>query len=369
MPPVEVFENVELVINLSHGHSYSMLSPTLCQDTLKRLAAGESFAIAMIVAQHGSTPRHVGSRMLVGHDGRISHSLGGGALEVHAIRLAQTALAIGTALTRTFVLKMERDALGMICGGEAEVFVHPLDPAHAEWLNLYQALAALLATGERGWLITRLTPQPGQWLVREDGSITGVFNRNSEELATLLEQADRRRPVCLNHAESRFLIEPVAQPGKVYIFGAGHIGQQLAGLATLADFAVMVLDDRVELASRERFPQVERLTVLASYAVALAGLAVDETSFLVIITHGHAGDLLVLRQALRSRAGYIGMIGSRRKRDTLYATLLQEGFTPEDLQRVHCPIGLAIGAETPAEIAVSIVAELIQVRAARSSCR
>lgn len=345
-----------------------MLSPALCQNMLKRLAAGESFAIAMIVAQQGSTPRHVGSRMLVGRDGRIFHSLGGGALEAHAIRLAQTALATGTALTRTFVLKMERDALGMICGGEAEVFVYPLDPAHAEWLKLYQALAA----GERGWLITRLTPQPGQWLVREDGAITGVFSRNLEnieELATLLEQADRSRPVCLNHAESRFLIEPVAQPGKVYIFGAGHIGQQLAGLAMLADFAVMVLDERTEFANRERFPQVGQLAALPSYAAALAGLAVDETSFLVIITHGHAGDLMVLRQALRSRAGYIGMIGSRRKRDTLYATLRQEGFTPEDLQRVHCPIGLAIGAETPAEIAVSIVAELIQVRAARSSYR
>jgi xanthine dehydrogenase accessory factor len=346
-----------------------MPSPTLCRNVLKLLAASEPFAMALIVSQNGSAPRHAGSRMLVRCDGSIVGSVGGGALEAYAICLAQRSLAEGVALTHTFVLRAERDALGMICGGEAEVLVYPLNPTHPEWLMLYQALAARLAARESGWLITRLTPEIGQWLMSEAGLITGVARLAAETWATLLQQADPRRPIALTHGGSRFLIEPIVPPGRLYIFGAGHIGQQLAGLAMLADFAVMVLDDRPEFASRERFPQVQELAVLASYAVALAGLTLDADSFLVIVTHGHAGDLTVLRQALRSPVGYIGMIGSRHKRDALYGRLLQEGFTVTDLQRVHCPIGLAIGAETPAEIAFSIIAELIQVRAARNARR
>lgn len=346
-----------------------MLSPILCQDILNLLAAGEPFAIAMIVAQRGSAPRHAGSRLLIQRDGSIRHSLGGGALEAHALRMAQAALAEGMARAQTCVLEVERGAIGMICGGEADVFVYPLDPATPEWLVLYQTLAALLTTHKFGWLITRLSPQIGQWLAQEEGSTVGFPALDAGQRAALLGQADRRRPICLTEGGTRFLVEPVVQVATLYIFGAGHIGQQVAALAALAEFDTVVLDDRAEFASRARFPNVGRLALLEAFDMALAGLAVDEDSYLVIVTHGHAGDLTVLRQALRSRAGYIGMIGSRRKRETQYAALLQEGFTPTDLRRVHCPIGLAIGAETPAEIAISIIAELIQVRAARNSCR
>jgi len=346
-----------------------MLSPALSQDVLHLLASGESFAIAMIVDHQGSAPRHTGSRLLIRRNGQTRHSLGGGALEVQAIRLAQQVLETGVPLTQTFVLNAERGDVGMLCGGQAKVLVHPLDPANREWLNLYRALADRLVTRQPGWLITRLTPEIGQWLAGEDGLIAGVARLKAEAWTPLLNSANRRRPVCLTQGQARFLIEPVIHPGKVYIFGAGHIGQQLASLARLADFEVAVLDDRPEFANRDCLPLIEQVTVLPSYTEALAGLAIDENSLLVIVTHAHVGDLTVLRQALRSQAGYIGMIGSRRKRDSLYARLLEEGFTAADLQRVHCPIGLAISAETPVEIAISIMAEIIQIRAARRSCR
>jgi len=123
----------------------------------------------------------------------------------------------------------------------------------------------------------------------------------------------------------------------------------------------VVLDDRSEFANQERFPKADELRVLDRFENAFSGLSADSNSFLVILTRGHSHDRTVLAQALRTQAGYIGMIGSHRKRDTIYQSLRDEGFTNADLDRVHCPIGLDIGGETPEEIAVSIVAEMIEV--------
>jgi xanthine dehydrogenase accessory factor len=141
------------------------------------------------------------------------------------------------------------------------------------------------------------------------------------------------------------------------------VAQPTLHLAALTGFRTEIVDDRPDFANRERFPEADRVCVIDDFRNAFGGLAVDDTSFLVIFTRGHHHDLTVLAQALRTEAAYIGMIGSKRKRDAIYTALLKAGFTQADLQRVHSPIGLAIGAETPEEIGVSIVAELIQERA------
>jgi xanthine dehydrogenase accessory factor len=134
-------------------------------------------------------------------------------------------------------------------------------------------------------------------------------------------------------------------------------------MATEVGFRVIVADDREAFANRERFAEADDVVVIADFESALSMFAVDENTYVVIVTRGHRHDKSVLAQALRSKAGYIGMIGSARKRDTIYNVLRQEGICEADIARVHCPIGLAIGAETPEEIAVSIVAELIARRA------
>ncbi|MGB8427741.1 MAG: XdhC family protein, partial [Desulfobacterales bacterium] len=121
--------------------------------------------------------------------------------------------------------------------------------------------------------------------------------------------------------------------------------------------------DRAEFANADRFPEADEIRVATDFASALDGRAIDRSAYIVIVTRGHLHDQTVLRQALHTPAAYIGMIGSRSKRDKIFSTLLREGFTDDDLKRVHAPIGLDIGAETPEEIALSIVAELVQVRA------
>ena len=149
--------------------------------------------------------------------------------------------------------------------------------------------------------------------------------------------------------------------GTMYLFGGGHVSLALAQAAKIADIPTVVLDDREEYANTNRFPDTACI-VLDSFS-SIPALPVTQKDMLVIVTRGHLGDADVLRWALQQNAGYIGMIGSKRKRDMLYNMMRQEGMSEERLAQVHSPIGLPIGAETPGEIAISIMAEIIRVRA------
>lgn len=171
-------------------------------------------------------------------------------------------------------------------------------------------------------------------------------------------------PVSLLEGEkARYFVQTIGAQEHAIIVGAGHVGQALAALCPLVGFRTSVIDDRADFANWERFPSADDIRVQASFQDCFRGLTLTPNCYVVIVTRGHAHDRAVLAQSLRSRAGYIGMIGSRKKRDATFQSLREEGFSGDQLAQVHCPIGLAIGAKTPAEIAVSIVAELIAVRA------
>lgn len=147
-----------------------------------------------------------------------------------------------------------------------------------------------------------------------------------------------------------------------YIFGGGHVAYALEPVLRHVDFRTVVIDDREEYANDERYPHAERTIAVDNFDNAFDDITTDEDSYIIIVTRGHRGDLQVLRQALGKPHAYLGMIGSRRKNRLLYDTLLEEGFTEEDFEEIYSPIGLSIGSETPEEIAISIVAEIIQVR-------
>ena len=157
------------------------------------------------------------------------------------------------------------------------------------------------------------------------------------------------------------LLEPIFSEPTVYIFGAGHVSQQLAPLAKRVHFKVVVIDDREMFANRERFPEADEV-IVSEFERCFDQLNIDESSYIVIVTRGHLYDGFVLEQAVKTNARYIGMIGSKKKIQTLYQNLMKKGIPKETLDRVHAPIGLDINSETPEEIAVSIVAELIKVR-------
>ena len=167
----------------------------------------------------------------------------------------------------------------------------------------------------------------------------------------------------LELGEKLVLIEPAAVPKEALLFGAGHVAKATAQLCAMTGFRVTVVDDRSEFANVHRFPEADAVFEIDSFENALSQFAISSDTFIVIFTRGHLHDKTVLAQALETDAGYIGMIGSRKKRDKIFLALQAAGFSQSALDRVHSPIGLVIGAETPEEIAVSIAAELIQERA------
>jgi xanthine dehydrogenase accessory factor len=335
----------------------------------ERLGEGDSLALATIVRRSGSAPRAVGSRMAVRPDGASVGSIGGGILEARVEELARVVCRHGQAVLKKYLLTAgEASRMGLVCGGEVQVLVQFLDAARPENLELYREITTALEAGKPARLITEIpnnfdTPGPvGQSLTNDAGLIIGNLERDTVQ--ALISQG-AGQPRVLACQGRHYLVESLGHPGVVYIFGAGHVSQQLAPLARKVGFRTVVLDDRQEFASRERFPAADEIMVLGSFARALEGLEINADSYLVLVTRGHTHDQTVLRQALATSAGYIGMIGSRAKRDAIYAALGQDGFSRQDFERVCSPIGLAISAETPEEIAVSIVAEIIAKRAAR----
>lgn len=161
--------------------------------------------------------------------------------------------------------------------------------------------------------------------------------------------------------EVEVMIEVTERPATLLIVGGGHVGQSLATIAALAGFSVAVLDDRPAFANQERFPMADRV-ICGDFVEELRKFAIDASTYIVMVSRGHKQDELALREVAASRAAYVGMIGSLRRVSTVLTHLVQEGVPRDALERVHTPIGLDIGAETPEEIAVSVVAELVLER-------
>jgi len=361
----------------------------LAETMVRWLAQRESFVLATLVARAGSAPRAAGARMLFRKDGTSVGTIGGGLLDAQAEESATELFTRRGTVARRFSLAGEQvSELDMVCGGDVEVlveFVDAMDPRHKD---LYEGVLEAVGNAEKAWLLTQLPASSGKLgqvhrcLVRQDGSVTGgvtsqwsvgvgrgspigLFGAEPDLSESCIDLASAKKPILIESGHHRLLVEPVLGSTAVYIFGAGHISRQLAPLCKLVGFETVVLDDRAEFASAERFGTVDQLVVLDSFQQALGDLVIPDDSFVVIVTRGHRHDRAVLAWALRANAAYIGMIGSMRKRDAVYRALAGEGFSTGDFSRIHSPIGLSIGAETPEEIAVCIVAELIQVRAER----
>lgn len=340
------------------------------------LQNGESFAVATIFDKSGSAPRGDGAKMIVKRDGSIIGSIGGGRLEARAIELARESIPLGRTLIHSFDLTSKDAALtDMICGGTGEVLVDVIDANNRENLEIYSQVAEITERNGRGWLITLLGKENGaggverqQCLVKPDKSLVGTVTCSPYLLEKLVAGPAKISLHAEAFDEQRFLVEPLRQGGTLFLFGAGHVSQTVAALATNVGFRTVVMDDRIEFANQERFPPPMEPLVIDSFT-RLPDLGIDGDSYLVIVTRGHLFDKDVLEQVLRSGAAYIGMIGSRSKRELVYQEIISHGYTREELERVYSPIGTDIGAETPEELAVSIVGELIRVRAEKNGSR
>ena len=250
--------------------------------------------------------------------------------------------------------------------------------------DLYEEIVKLKAEGGSAAVATIIgtegsTPREtgAKMLVREDGTILGTIGGGclegqviAEAIMVIREEKPRIFHYDLTGKEAAGMIcggvldiyiEPIIPTPAVFIFGGGHISLFVSKISAMAGFQVAVIDDRAEFASTERFPEAQRV-IAEKFSQVFPQLQVNRSSYLVIVTRGHAGDQEVLEWALTTEARYIGMIGSKKKIRTVYQNLEAQGTAREKLQRVHAPIGLEIGALTPEEIAVSIVGQMIQVR-------
>ena len=281
---------------------------------------------------------------------------------------AQTVIKSGRPVCETFNLDADAAADdGMICGGTVEVVIDRIYPADSKTVAVYEMLLEHLKQRHTVHLIISIRKhagdvQTGWGLSIPGGTDPGTLPISAEETASLVREADDHSPRLVESGDQRFFVLPIHLPEVVFIFGGGHISKVLAPFCRSIGFFPVIVDDREDFANPKLFPDAGEVMVVDSFSGCFDKIDVDEKSYLVVVTRGHSHDRDVVSQALRTHAKYIGMIGSRRKRDGILMTLRKAGFTENDLKRIYSPIGLNIGAQTPAEIAVSIAAELIAVR-------
>ena len=341
---------------------------------------GRGAVLATIIKQEGPSPRGIGAKCLILDDGSLAGTIGGGILEAQALQEARMVFDKGLPIRIKFSLK-GTDVAGtdMLCGGNVEVFLEPIPSKGETHLLVFDKAMQITDQGGVGLLATVLDQRAWEHsaiprlILEKSGERTGFLagmHELEDALLKKMNQIPSSSQACILPVEDDagnlvdIFVEPVMSEPVLYVFGGGHVSRQIVPLASQVGFQVVVIDDRAEFVHAEHFPGARDIYQLPFEGV-MTRLPVHELSYLVIVTRGHVHDKNVLAQALKTTADYIGMIGSRRKKDIIYKKLLEDGFTQKDLSRVHSPIGLDIGAETPEEIAVSIVAQLIKVRAGR----
>ena len=327
-------------------------------DTIKEsLNSGRKGVLATVISRTGSAPRDVGARMFVDESGQSDGTVGGGLLELQVQKAAIERKDDIRAAIMHFQMNAKTVAEeGMLCGGNVDVLLEPVIAKHGQ---LYQRLADMERKGKKGIVVTSLTDSFTKTLIDESLGITGDAMAESNAL-NCLSLVVQGRPVIAG--DGAFLVEPVFNRTRLYIFGAGHVSQFIAKIANMVDFAVIVIDDRQEFANSVRFPEADEI-VVDNFIKAFSTLSFSGNEFVVIVTRGHSHDADVLREALSRDARYIGMIGSKRKVKMIFDLMREAGFSDDAVSKVYAPIGLGIHAETPQEIAVSIVSQLIQIRA------
>ncbi len=343
------------------------------KEALNLINEGRDFCIATIVALQGSSPRHVGAKFLVRNDGSSVGTIGGGIFEAEVTAAATEALRLQSSILLNFAFTGEDAASDRaICGGSTHVLIEYLDSQNQLRKSIYENLIRLFSEGRTGFMATQVPHQVGlmhsdsMWSLfcDETGFLLGEFSGQSVILDEIRAGKFSQEPGILHidHLGCHAFVEHFHPRGTVFIFGAGHVGVCVAHLASFAGFKVVVVDDRKDFANCDKVPDADEILVVDSFDRPMSELNVGSDSYLVIVTRGHSHDKVVLQQALNTPAQYVGMIGSKRKIKLIFDALMSEGVSEDRLAKVHSPIGLPIGGETPEEIAVSIVAQLVQVR-------
>ena len=340
-------------------------------------AKGERMALATIVAVRGSTYRRPGARLLVPEKGSPVGNISGGCLEGDVTDMARVVMEEGRARLAGWDLTADDDAvwgLGLGCNGAIEVFIEPADQA----AEVAGALRTALEEERPISLVTVLESEvegvdPGRRLVvRPEGDSEGTLGDPAVDTAatdaarTLLAQ--ERSEVSTIAAGVRAFVEVLEPPIRLVVCGAGHDAIPLVRAASVLGWTVVVADDRPAFLTPERFPEASGFVALDDPSTAAKAAAVDERTYVVVMTHNFLRDKEYVRSLIGSPAAYLGMLGPAARTERLLMELRDEGVPVGDAERarIHGPAGLDLGGEGPEEIAQAILAEIVAVKRQRS---
>ena len=307
-------------------------------------------AVATLVAATGSSSKKLGAKMIVGRSGRLLGGVTiGGCVDAQVIEAADALVdGSGTSTRRLLSISLDDDEaweIGLTCGGTLEVLLDRVEPAASNdpTIAAHRRARALLAAGETAVIVTPLEP-------------TGAAIAMSE---SEFENAN---------IDGRVFVDRIAPPATLVVIGAGQIAMTLSRFARELEMRTVIVDGRERYATPERFPDADEVLVgMPSEIVSgiLGGDSGMKNIALVLVAHDYKYELPILRNVLRTPVGYIGMLGSKKRGAAVRDLLRDEGFTDEELARVHSPIGLDIGGRSSAEVALSILAEIVAVRNGR----
>ena len=341
----------------------------ILSEIVRRKERGERMALASLVWSTGSIPMSERAKMIVAERGDVVGTIGGGCLEAEVLSAGRTALETGeNQLLRYTMTEKQAGESGLNCGGSVRIYTEVIEPdAQADFYG--RVLAARRA--RRGCALATLLKRrfdsagEGRLWLGADGSACGSLGTPAAD-----RQVEERLPqvlgrerglVCALDEGAEVFIEPFLPEPILYVFGGGHVGGQICALAKNVGFLVVLIDDRPGFANSTRHPLADECLVAGMEEV-FARLPIDAQSYIIAATRGHQHDEVVVEAAIKTPARYIGMLGSERKKLILWQRIAARGGDSQRLDAVFAPIGANIGADTPAEIAVSVVAELIEQR-------
>ncbi len=347
---------------------------SIYQTILEQIRSGSKTVLATVVDTTGSTPQKPGSSALFDENGLLAGTVGGGMIEREVQHIAESVMISGASDHFYFNLDSDLGDEGAICGGEAGVLVDADPSLH---LAALESLEHALSIHAEGFLLTVVSQKYDQgrsirryWInsARSKDLPAGMDQAFKVVVESHLKQAIRYGFTKIDlqnltaHQVKMAFLEHIKPMPHLVIVGGGHVGKALAHLGTLLEFEVSVVDDRPEFASREHIPDADHL-VVKEIGKALNELEPGSDTYIVLVTRGHSYDGEALRACIRSEAAFIGMIGSRHKVGIMKKQFIEEGWaTQEQWSAIHTPIGLPIGSTTVQEIAISIAAQLVEVR-------
>ncbi len=317
------------------------------------VAQGRKLAMATVISTWGSAPRPVGSVLLVSENGDMAGSVSGGCVENAVVREALQALKTGVARRSHYGISNDDAwAVGLMCGGELDVLATPFPTGET-----LKALRAALRENRGGVLLNRLdAPNAEQYFFPADTKWDSPYD-------SIAQKAWReRQSQIIETLEGTWFALVIPRKAQLLVIGAAHVAAELVRLAKWLDFETIVIDPRQVFTEQTVFPEAPHQMIVDWPAEALPRFQLDAFTYVVLLTHDPRIDDQALHILLHSEAGYIGALGSRRTHEQRIARLRSIGFDEADIARIHAPVGLGIGAKGAKEIALSIVAEIIQVK-------